>query len=883
LYCNFTINDPMKFISLIFFLFISQNLRGQWQDNFDDADFYNSPSWIGDTSDFVINNSLQLQLNAGAAGNSYLSTESSPNMFSELEWRVFIKLNFSPSSGNYSRVYLVSDQADLSGPLNGYYLQFGESLSDDAVELFRQDGSSIVSVCRASSGAIASSFAIAIKVTRDQIGLWSLWIDYAGGSNFVLEAYGAEAMYTSSAYFGVFCDYTSGNRTNFYFDDFYVGPFIQDTIAPTLLSGIVQSSTEIVLQFSEALDQSTAGNVANYLVDGGVGNPVSAVLNAGDPTKLTLTFSSPFTPAFLHTMSMDAISDLFGNPIDAGSIFQFTYYPPVVVVPHDILFTEIMFEPSSSGGLPNFEYVEIYNNRSDAVSLKDWTLSDGSSTSVFPGFILLPYTYLILCNASAEAAFVNFGTTLGLTSFPVLNNDVGDHLELKDQNGSLIDEVTFSNQTYRDAGKDEGGFSLERIDLSFPCVNPLNWKATQSALGGTPGNPNSVAGNFTDTEKPILLRVSVEDSVHILITFSEPMDTLKLSNPFMYLISGEGFSDINPDSIENTVEPLVYRLRIPFVIDRQVYRLSVQYGLKDCPGNDLENSVDIPFAIPLKADSADVVINEILFNPQSGGVDFVELYNRSDKILNIRRWRIAEAPFEDYVSAQVSVSVEEKQHLFFPGQYRVLTSDISDIRMRYDNPGLRTFISVDGFPDFNSTDGAVILYDSLGQVMDQFSYSEDQHYPLLIDDKGVSLERLSPEINSYESSNWHSASYSSGFATPGFRNSVGFENSGSGSSFNVEPSVFSPDNDGLNDLLFIKLKQDGEQGIAKVQIFNLEGLLIKELCRQVLVGDEYAMIWDGLNENGLPAAIGTYIIYSEVFKANGELKKFKRTCALTMR
>ncbi len=873
----------MKILSVVFFLCISSCVFGQWQDNFDDAEFSSTPTWEGDTVDFIVNSSLQLQLNAGAAGNSYLSTPSSPNMFSELEWRFFIRQNFSASSGNYGRVYLVSDQADLSGPLNGYYLQFGESLANDAVELFRQDGSSFVSICRATDAAIATSFEISVKVTRDQIGLWTLWVDYSGGSNYVLESYGAEAMYTSSAYFGVFCDYTSGNRSNFYFDDFYVGPILHDTVSPILLSGLVQSLTEIELQFSEALDLVTVNSVSNYSVDGGLGNPTSAVLNAGDPTKVKLSFSDTFLPAFQYNMLLTGINDLSGNSIIAGSTFTFTYFPPVMVIPHEVILTEIMFEPSSSGGLPNFEYVEIYNTKSEAVSLKDWTLSDGSATSVFPEKILQPYSYLILCNTSAESAFINYGTTIGLPSFPVLNNDVGDHLELKDSDGLLIEELTFSNQTYRDGTKVDGGYSLERIDISFPCVNPLNWQASQSALGGTPGGSNSVSGTFTDNEKPILLRVSVLDSIHLLISFSEPMDPVNLLNPLLYIISGPSITEVYPDSIDLTEDPLTCLLRLPFVVDGSVYELSIRYGFKDCPGNDLDNSQIFPFAIPIAADSGDVVINEILFNPQSGGVDFVEIYNRSHKVLNMQRWRIAEAPFEDYSAVQTSVSIEEKQHLFFPGEYRVLSSNTSDIRLRYDNPGLRTFVSVPDFPDFNSGDGAVILYDSLGNVLDQFSYSEDLHFPLLVDDKGVSLERLSPEIGSTENSNWHSAAYSSGFATPGFQNSVGWNNSGGENGLSIDPEVFSPDNDGINDLLFIRLKQEGQQGIAKVLIFDLQGILIKELSRQVLVGDEYAIIWDGLNENGALATIGTYIIYSEIFKADGDVKKYKKTCALTMR
>ena len=873
----------MKILFGVLILFISLNAQGQWQDAFDDAEFRSNPLWNGDTADFIINSSLELQLNAAMAGTSYLSTASNPDMFSELEWRFRIQQSFSPSSGNYGRVYLVSDQADLSASLNGYYLQFGESLSNDAVELFRQDGTSAISICRATDAAIATSFNISIKVSRSNIGLWSLWIDYAGGKNFVLECYGAEAMYTSSNYFGVFCEYTSGNISKFYFDDFYVGPTIHDTVAPEISSIAILASSSLELQFSEALEQLSANNISNYSVDGGIGYPASAALSLTDPTKVLLDFALPFVSAFEHTLTIVGVQDLENNIIAPGTNIQFTFYPLVHVEKHDVIFTEIMFEPSSSAALPNFEFIEIYNRNANAIPLKNWSISDGSSTAVFPELFLLPHQYLILCNTTAESAFASYGHTVGLTSFPVLNNDVGDHLQLFDANGYLIEELTFSNQTYRDGNKDDGGYSLERIDTNFLCVDPLNWIASFSSLGGTPGKPSSVRGIYTDNIRPQLLHASLTDSIHLRVSFSEEMDESNILDPLLYEISGPGQSAVHPDSVVSTNDPMEYQLRLPFSVEEGVFELSAQFGLKDCPGNDLDISQKIRFAFPKNVEPGDIVINEILFNPQSGGTDFVELFNRSERVLDILRWRIAEAPYNDLTAVQASKSIREKQHLFFPGEYILLSKNSSDIRQRYENPGIRVFVSADDFPDFNSTDGAVVLYDSLGNVLDLFNYSEKMHFPLLIEKKGISLERLSPEMGSDETSNWHSASSSSGFATPGYKNSIGWNSSESTLDFSIEPSVFSPDNDGYNDFLSIRLKQSGKQGIAKVMVFDISGRLVRELAQQAVIGDEFVVLWDGLNDKGELASIGTYILYAEVFHANGERKHLKKACALTLK
>ena len=44
---------------------------------------------------------------------------------------------------------------------------------------------------------------------------------------------------------------------------------------------------------------------------------------------------------------------------------------------------------------------------------------------------------------------------------------------------------------------------------------------------------------------------------------------------------------------------------------------------------------DIEIGLPDSVAKGDISFNEILFNPYSGGSDFVELYNKSAKILSI--------------------------------------------------------------------------------------------------------------------------------------------------------------------------------------------------------------------------------------------------------
>jgi hypothetical protein len=111
----------------------TQQVLGQLSDDFSDGDFLTSPVWGGSTSNFIINGSGQLQLSNTVAATSHLSVPTSIPALDNVTWEFYIKQTFSGSASNFSRVYLVSDQQNLTTALNGYYLQFGEAGSADAV------------------------------------------------------------------------------------------------------------------------------------------------------------------------------------------------------------------------------------------------------------------------------------------------------------------------------------------------------------------------------------------------------------------------------------------------------------------------------------------------------------------------------------------------------------------------------------------------------------------------------------------------------------------------------------------------------------------------------------------------------------------------------
>ncbi|MCS7078363.1 MAG: hypothetical protein NZ455_16750, partial [Bacteroidia bacterium] len=226
----------------------------QVTDNFSDGNFTSSPAWVGDVGNFIVNTSFQLQSNASTAGNSSLATANTS--INNTEWNVWIRFAFSPSTSNFCRFYLVSNQSDLKTPLNGYYVQLGGSTgSTDTISLYRQTGSVRTRIIAGIPGTVAkSNNLVRLKVTRDNIGNWELLADTTGtGAYFVSQGTAFDNTHTTTSYVGWYCQYTISNATKFYLDDLYVGPIIVDTTPPELLSATVVSPTEIDLLFNENL------------------------------------------------------------------------------------------------------------------------------------------------------------------------------------------------------------------------------------------------------------------------------------------------------------------------------------------------------------------------------------------------------------------------------------------------------------------------------------------------------------------------------------------------------------------------------------------------------------------------------------------------------
>ncbi len=828
----------------------------QWEDDFSGPELKN---WRGDTASFTINGAHKLQLAAEPVSSSKAIFRES-SIINNATWEIDLELLFNPSSSNYVDLYLVADSLSQSN-VSGYFVRIGNT--QDEASLYKSTNGSIEKIIDGADDRVdLSSVEMTMKVTRSDAGLWELFSDIGKTGTFVKEGEVVDNDFVTSDFFIIRCKYTSTRAEKFLFDNIQVtGESNTDLIVPKVLGFEVADERTLAINFSERVNYS----LSNFLENCNYQIPANAE-NVND-SSISITFENKFPENRECHLMLSGVKDAAQNSLD--TTLSFTYYPPPQPQLNELIFTEIMADPSPTLELPDAEYLELLNPTSDTFELTDLKLVVRNDSLEIPPFSISPGEFVILTSNSKKESLADFGRVVGISNWKALLNG-GDTVHLVNKYHDLVFELIYSENWYDDPEKGEGGYSLEMIDPSNSCGGKENWNASNDIQGGTPGKPNSVASTNPDITNPIIVSAFPTDQYSVELKMSErivskSIDAAKLSlDPYLQIASLHFQNHLAKSVVVELSDSLNPNSK---------YLLKYS-GLKDCAGN-VSGKHEKSFVLPQAADSLDIVFNEIMYDPVPGGVEYIEIFNRSEKHIDLFDWQLVRVENdEDETSALIS-----DEHVLIPPKgIFVITENKNVLIGQFPGSEEDRILETNLFPLPNDG-GEIRLKNNLGQTIDWTVYQDQLHHPFIKESSGISLERIEYSFGSSSHDSWQSASSVTNGGTPTLGNSHSIH----AKSFDqmlIEPKVFVPDNDGYRDFTTIRYQMDRPGALASIYVFDLSGRLVKTLMNQQNIPDEGFVIWEGDNENGVKTSFGNYIVFMELTFPDGVQKIFKETVAI---
>ncbi|MFA5668243.1 MAG: lamin tail domain-containing protein [Balneolaceae bacterium] len=511
-----------------------------------------------------------------------------------------------------------------------------------------------------------------------------------------------------------------------------------DTTPPEFKQLIVVNNEEIILAFSEAIKADSAESLSNYTLYLGQSNQsvlVSATLFAPDSVSLKFSPGLPDnSPEAPHSITIKHIEDVFGN-INNNINTEFVIVNFGSFEPGDVVINEIMYDQPT--GTP--EYVELKNNSSKNLNLKGWKIGNDKSltTASNSDLVLYPDSFVVFTTDASSLTSTHGAGYYFTISLPILVNG-GDQVRVYNKTGATVDSLQYDPSW--------GGtkIALERIDSRLPSTIKANWGNSPSPTLGTPGKRNEVQPS---TEGPKLKSTIIASQQSVKLTFDKFLKKAAAENLSNYSISPA--LAIQSISAQGEVVTINFSTNM---VEGEYYTLTI-LNQADIFGNiTASQTTELRYLDFVPPSKHDVVINEIMYlRSESDDPQFVELFNRSDKNIDLSDWILRDAVSDKGKIPQGTILAA--------GEYLVLTDK------QYFAETISNALYITGFPSLNTAGDATAIITPNGVAVDSLYYSSNWG-----GDKRISLERKDPFAASNDASNWATSTAEDG-STPGIINS----------------------------------------------------------------------------------------------------------------
>lgn len=814
-------------------------------------------NWIGDIGlyeSIEIDATPNLRQTSGNDSGSNLICRQSDVAFGQWEFSVTFD-GFQTSNQNYAAIWIQRESLDS---LHGILVRVGENGTSKRIRLLASDPTGATTELLASGTPLPPDLStIHVRLTRTPTSRWSLQYQFNTSGEWHSDQVNHPADLLVQSLFCISTRFTPTRA-----DKFRFGPITTSTHATFLAHYTTPAPDSLLLHFSKLLPSS----LPSVHIDEYSGSISTSIHR----NTLSLRFSPP--PGGGNRRLV--VSNLY-DPETSVSPLTISHYIQWFDTPQplDLVINEFTPRPASTADA----FIELLNTSNKYLDISDWTIGRSSasrtlshSRPIAPGDMVIIQRNPPPDPGSGPTHLIEASIfPLGLTT---------DRLFIRDSDGQLIDSVSYSSPhsttwtLFR---------SVEKKSPTYAGMDPLNWK--QHPDSNTMGQENTAyENNFFQVSPQISL--IIEDGSLVI------MSDRYLRWDANSSISSGTFEFILPEW--NPFNSATFAIPLPSEIT--LHSQAIHVSLDRFMSYDGSLSISAKLEVAQPPSLGDLILNEILYQPlqdrYAGHADQSEFI----EIRNLKPWKISlkEVLIRDPIdkNGQFSaISPEKPVNWVVNGSgYALLVPDTS---LSIQNSRIARFFALE--PDASwghvrrsglslSTSGKpVILSMKDGTALDSVFYGPEMHHPLLREQRGISLERVTSGTGSVQPY-WTSSAHPLG-ATPGFTNSVSISEKDAEltTGLNFHPNPFSPNMDGIDDVVEIRLSTENIDRFSRITIYDINGRRIKTLLNDGLSGFHTRVIWDGTDDRGMLCGTGIYVVQAESYDhVTQKTRKYKKPLVL---
>ncbi|GAB1430735.1 hypothetical protein MASR2M18_15690 [Ignavibacteria bacterium] len=540
-----------------------------------------------------------------------------------------------------------------------------------------------------------------------------------------------------------------------------------------------------------------------------------------------------------------------------------------------IIINEVMPVPLT--GEP--EWVELFNRGTKSAVMDSCWVHDTRTAIRLPKFSVPAEGYAILTRdtfALREIRQVPPKAILVECKLPSLNN-TSDIVAVRTRDSLLTDSVYYNMKWGR------RGMSLERKRADTSAVSQYNWFVSESPDSATAGEVNSVSPLRYDARITAVFVPKQEQNVSVIVENNGlwKLDSIKVG--LFADIDKNGIpiaEELIAEAFSTTLQPTEkYALNVPFASVSAVFGnegitplIAICRAASDTRrrNDTLRRAAYIPYS------ESRIRINEIMFEPPPNCSDYVELFNASESETDLGGWVLHDRP----LATGADTLRFPVPFVIAPHGYAVIAADSGILTQFPDLRGdARLFIANSRYFNLNSDRDITVLLDPNGNMADSLEYGDTWHTSVIPTAKGISLEKIAPELPAAVQSSWSSCGAPAG-GTPLTANSIAVEPSNSGH-FEASPQPFIVSGSATGAVCLLSYALPFRQVLLTVTVYTRSGVPVKTIANGIYSTGEGNVVWDGRDESQTPVQTGMYAVILEAIDATtGEVRREKIAIAV---